>query len=394
MTVDRFRVEVTDDQIDDLHQRLDATHFASERDTTWDYGLPTALLEEWVDRWRRFDWRRAEARINQYEHFRTEVSGTTLHFLRRDGVGPRPVPLLLVHGWPWTFWDWHATIDPLADPGAHGGDPRDAFDVVVVSLPGSAFSRPVGREPMGYTQMAEVLVALMREELGFGRFAVAGGDMGSLTTLQLGHAHADALIGAHTFGLVPLNVFAHGLAVGPDFGMPPRDPNVELPRELETPTARARLAPSAHLTVNSVEPQTLAAALIDSPAGLLACLLHRRAAWSDHDGDVLDAFDEDFLLTTFSLYWYSGCIGSSMRRYHDMVFHPWQPSHDRTPVVQAPTGVTFFDGDLLTSRSRHWVREYVELVRVTSYERGGHFAPAERPDVAVDEIRATFRELR
>jgi pimeloyl-ACP methyl ester carboxylesterase len=234
----------------------------------------------------------------------------------------------------------------------------------------------------------------MRDELGFDRFAVAGGDMGALVAEQLGHAHADALLGAHLFGIVPLGVFGAGPTVGPDFGMPSLDPRVELPSALRVPPVRARLAPSSHLTVQSLEPQTLSAALTDSPAGLLAWLLHRRVTWSHHDGDVLEAFDEDFLLTTFSLYWYTGCIGSSMRRYHDMVFHPWQPAHDRKPVVQAPTGVTFLDGDLLTSRSRHWVPDYVDLVRVSSHERGGYFAPAERPDVAVTEIQATFRGLR
>jgi pimeloyl-ACP methyl ester carboxylesterase len=318
-----------------------------------------------------------------------------MHFVHRPGNGPAPVPLLLLHGWPWTFWDWHASVDALADPVAHGGDAADAFDVVVASLPGTTFSTPVPNEPMGYTQMADVFVELMCDALGHERFAVAGGDMGTLVAEQLGHKYADRLIGVHLFGVVPLNVFgsANPLAVGPDFGMlrpatPPSDPVYQVPDEPR------RSRGSSHLVVHALEPQTLAAGLSDSPAGLLAWLLYRRAGWSDNGGDVLDAFDADFLLSTFSLYWYTDSIASSIRRYHDMVFHPWQPSHPRTPVVEAPTGLSFFDRDQLTSRSRFWCPEYFNVVRASSHTRGGHFAPAEEPDIAVNELRETFRLLR
>jgi len=392
---EQFEIRVPTGRVDDLHARLKATRFAPDRDATWEYGLPTGLLDQWVARWLDFDWEAAQRALNGFDHFRVDVDGIALHYVLRRGRGPAPVPLLLLHGWPWTFWDWHASIDRLADPGAYGGDPEDAFDVVVVSLPGFTFSTPLAVRPMGFTQMADVFVKLMRDVLGYERFAVAGGDMGALAAEQLGHKHADSLIGLQLFGVVPLGVFRgeSPLDIGPDFGMArpaemPADP-------VFTPApALRRRTPSAHLTVHALEPQTLAAALTDSPAGLLAWLLHRRATWSDNDGDVLDAFDADFLLTTFSLYWYTDSIGSSMKAYHDMVFHSWQASHDRRPVVEAPTGITFFDRDELTGRSRSWCPDYFNIRRASSYPHGGHFGPAEEPDIASAEIRETFRLLR
>ena len=137
---------------------------------------------------------------------------------------------------------------------------------------------------------------------------------------------------------------------------------------------------------------TVGAALDDSPVGTLAWLLHRRHHWSDHDGDVEQALTQEFLLTSFSLAWFTRSMASAIRFYWSMVRHPWRPSHDRAPVVEAPTGLTLFGKDI-TSQSRFWVDDYVNLVRVGSYEAGGHFMAAERPDVVVEEIRSTFRSM-
>jgi pimeloyl-ACP methyl ester carboxylesterase len=202
------------------------------------------------------------------------------------------------------------------------------------------------------------------------------------------------LIGLHLLGTVPLDVFSrpNPLPPLPDFGFvrsaePIADPVLAAP-------PRPRRMPSAHLFAHGLEPQTLAAAMHDSPAGMLAWLLHRRWWWSHHDGDLSEAFEREFLLTTFSLYWHTECFASSVRTYREMIFQPWSPSHDRVPVVEAPTGITFFDHDEPTGQSRFWAGEYYNLVRVAAEPRGGHFAPAENPDAVVREIRATFRLLR
>jgi pimeloyl-ACP methyl ester carboxylesterase len=324
------------------------------------------------------------------------VGSVPLHYLVRRGRGPDPLPLLLCHGWPWTFWDWGETIDALADPAAAGGDDADAFDVVVPSLPGFAFSTPQRAEIMGYGQMADVLAELMTDVLGYDRFGAVGGDIGNMITGVLGHTYVDRLCGIHLLGALPPSGYTGTGPRGPDFGLePPRQQPTD--PVLLVPPRALRLGPtltstSAHMLVHAVEPQTIAAAMHDSPAGLLAYLLHRRYWWSHNDGDVLQAFTPEFILTNVSLYWFTDCFASSVRTYHDMIFHPWRPVHDRRPVVEAPTGITFFTHDL-TSQNRIWCGEYYNLVR-TSEREGGHFAPAEVPATVVEEIRETFRLLR
>jgi pimeloyl-ACP methyl ester carboxylesterase len=234
----------------------------------------------------------------------------------------------------------------------------------------------------------------MGDVLGYDRFAAAGGDMGALTSAALGHKYADRMIGVHLFGAVPLHVFSRPspLPPAPDFGFVRPAKAIDDP-VLGAPPRPRRMA-SSHLFTHGLEPQTLAAAMHDSPAGMLAWLLHRRYWWSQTERDVLDAYDRDFLLTTFSLYWLTDCFASSVRTYREMIFRPWQPAHGRTPVVEAPTAITFFDHDELTGQSRFWVRDHVNLLRASSVSRGGHFAPAENPGAVVEELRATFRILK
>lgn len=384
-----FTVAFADDQLDDLHARLRRTRFApDDHNEDWRYGVPTAALEDWVDAWLGFDWRTAERAINHHQQFVAEIDGVPVHYVLRRSSRPGAVPLLLLHGWPWTFWDYNALIEPLAEPRDAG---TVAFDVVLPSLPGFIFSTPVRTEGIGFTEMADVLAKLMLEVLGYGRFAACGGDYGALVAGALGHRHADCLLGIQLFGAVPISVWTGSTPLNrpPNFGF-------EAPSDIADPVLRTpqrtprRPHGSAHAPVHALEPQTLAAAMHDSPAGMMAWLLHRRYWWSDSSGDVLQAFTREFLLTTFSLYWLSDSIGSTFRRYHDMVFNPWQPSHGRTPIVEAPTSIAFFDGDDLTGRIRFWVPEHYNVVRVTSHSRGGHFAPAEVPDTCISELRQAF----
>jgi pimeloyl-ACP methyl ester carboxylesterase len=384
--------------IADLNERLARTRFAPDLENEdWRYGVPTAELRRWVEEWQAFDFAAAQARLNAFDHFRIAGDGVTLHYLHRRGNGPAPLPLVLTHGWPWTFWDWHALIGPLTDPAAHGGDPADAFDVVVPSLPGFAFSTPLVRTDQNHARTAAMWAELMTRVLGYERFGAVGGDMGNLVTAQLGHAHPDLLIGIHLLGAIPL---AAGGPIPPgpegpwtvDWGFPrPAQPPLD-PVLAQLPTSPPT-RPSAHRVIHTVEPQTLAAALHDSPAGMLAWLLKARYHWSNSRGDVLNAFSREFLLDTFSLYWLTESLSSSIRAYRTGTDHPWRPAHDRRPVVEAPTGISFFEYDQ-TSRSRFWAADYYNLVGATYHPEGGHFSPSEVPQLVVADIRKTFRHLR
>jgi pimeloyl-ACP methyl ester carboxylesterase len=317
-----------------------------------------------------------------------ELDGIPIHFIHVPGRGPAPIPLVLTHGWPWTFWDFRDLIVPLSDPGAVGGDPADAFDVVIPSLPGFAFSTPLTR-PVAVWDIADLWVQLM-ESLGYRRFGAHGGDLGALVTAQLGHKFTDRLLGIH---IAPCprrldiwNVrrpWADLVA-----GTLPGD------TEIQDAVIAWEAKRVGHAVVQVLDPQTLAAGIHDSPAGLAAWLLERRRNWSDCAGDVERVFSQDDLLTSFMLYWATDSFATSARFYRDTWKGGWTPAHDRTPVIEAPTGVSLFRSDLPPGVSTDWIGSYFNLSFYREHPQGGHFAAAERPGDIVEDLRTFFRRHR
>jgi pimeloyl-ACP methyl ester carboxylesterase len=385
-----FRIAVPDAEVEDLRDRLRATRWVGDPgNDDWRYGTNEQALAELCHTWAEgFDWRAQEAVINELPQYRVVLDDVPIHFVhvRGRGVrgGPPPVPIVLTHGWPWTFWEYHAVIGPLADPAAHGCDPADAFDVVVPSLPGFAWSTPLTVTGVNSQRTADLWARLMTEVLGYERFAAHGGDWGALVTANLAHAHAPLLIAAHESlpGFVDLD---YG-AIGPD------DFGPEEAGRWEQHVSASR-ATSSHMAVHCTDPQSLAYALNDSPVGLAGWMLERRRAWSDCGGDVESAFSRDFLLTTLSIYWYSQSIGSSLRFYYENFATPWERRHDRVPAMDAPTAFAVFPRDVLQV-PRRMAERHANVVRWTTMPRGGHFAPSEAPDLLVDDLRATFRDRR
>jgi pimeloyl-ACP methyl ester carboxylesterase len=381
-----FHVAIPDAELDDLKRRLRGTRWADDfGNDDWSYGVEGGWLREMVAYWsEEFDWRAQERAINRFPQYRVDIDGVPVHFLHVRGVGPDPTPLVLTHGWPWTFWDYHAVIEPLTDPARFGGDPEDAFDVVVPSLPGYGFSTPLRSTGLHPRRIAELWVTLMRDVLGYDRFAAGGGDWGAIITSELGHAHAEHVLGAHlTMATFP----------GIDLRRLREQPFTEDERWMEARLAETARVTRSHATVHSTDPQTLAYALVDSPVGTAAWLWERRRAWSDCDGDVLAAFDRDFLCTTASIYWLTRTIGTSMRIYHEHFGRRWRPLHDRRPAIEAPAGVAVFPKELILL-ARATAQEQMNLRRWTVMPRGGHFAPAEEPELVVGELRAFFGSLR
>lgn len=385
-----FTPHVPDAVLADLRRRLDNVRWAPDfANDDWAYGTNGAYLRELVDYWRGgFDWRAQEAAINAFSHFRVELDGIPIHFIHERGKGPRPIPLILSHGWPWTFWDLAKIIRPLADPAAFGGDPADAFDVVVPSLPGFGFSSPLTTPGINFWRTADLWKTLMTDVLGYERFGAQGGDWGALVTSQLGHRYADSLIGLHLTNTIPLHMFSGERNW--DLRAGDRLPENSLAREAAL--ARQRKFAS-HVSVHVLDPQTLAWMAHDSPVGLCAWLLERRRSWSDCGGDVERRFSKDELLTTMTLYWATETFVTSVRYYAEAANHRWRPDHPRRPVVEAPTGISYFVPD-----SGHGPTEqhkaYYNLIHTREHSTGGHFAPAEEPQRVVDDIRATFRALR
>lgn len=391
-------IAVPDEVLEDLRCRLRATKWP--RDAGNDdgfYGVRRTRLQPLVEYWADgFDWRAAEQAINKYDHYRVDVGDVPVHFLRRPGVGPAPIPLILSHGWPWTFWHWSKVIDRLADPAAYGGDPADAFDVIVPSLPGFGFSTPT-RPDMNFWKIADVWHELMTGVLGFPKYAAAGCDVGALVTGQLGHKYAAELYGIHIGSALKLDFFNGDRGWDLSGGKPIPD---GLPPAIHARVIELERRFAAHLATHVLDPSTLGFGLADSPAGMLAWILERWQSWSEGD----TAFTDDDLLTHATIYWAGNAIDTSIRTYANNNRYPWTPSHDRTPIIEAPTGITFVGHEnppgvhtpedrvqnFLASDRAAWYNH----TNITAHPTGGHFIPWEVPTEWTDDLRRTFRELR
>jgi pimeloyl-ACP methyl ester carboxylesterase len=377
-----FRVAVPDSVLDDLRQRLARTRLADEPPLEpWSTGTSVAYLKGLLDYWREgFDWRAQEAKLNAFSHYTVPLAGIDVHFIHQPGKGPKPMPLLLSHGWPGSVLEFHKVLPMLTDPARFGGDPADAFTVVAPSLPGYVFSFRPGQKRFSLEQIAEVFAELMTGVLGYQRFGAQGGDWGGFVTSRLGYAFAERMIGIH------LNL----LAIRRD------------PKMLADPTPEERVfleqlnhflkEETGYQWIQGTKPTTLAYGLTDSPAGLAAWLVEKFRTWTDCDGNPENALTRDEMLTDITLYWITGAIGSSFWPYYARMHGPWPIPEGKT--VDVPTGYVQFPKEILAPPRSVAQRMYTDIRRWTVMPKGGHFAALEQPEALVREVREFFRPLR
>ena len=382
--VEPFRIDIVEGELSDVRDRLRRTRWPSEigDNADWQAGANLSYMRELADYWmNQYDWRAQEAAMNALPQFRTTIDEIPIHFVHVKGKGPHPMPLVINHGWPWTFWDMRKIIGPLSDPAAHGGDPADAFDIVAPSLPGFAFSSPLEKAGINFFTTADLWVKLMAR-LGYERFATQGGDIGGLLSAQLGHKYADRIIGAHLHLIIPMKA---PLPTADDY----------TPEELvyAKQVATFMADGSGYSRIQGSRPQTIAFAMHDSPIGLAAWLIEKRRAWADVRGGLESVFSKDDLITTVMIYWLTETYVTSARHYFETKPDRYGFVHDRVPVVEAPTAVLQFTHDVLP-QPRKWAERYFNLRRWNVSEKGGHFAPMETPELLIGDIREFFRPLR
>jgi len=376
-----FRAHVPDADLDDLRQRLSQTRWPDALpEAGWDYGAPLDYVQELAAYWRTgFDWRAQEARLNAWPQFTTQIDGQTIHFLHVRSPEPNALPLVITHGWPGSVAEFLGVIGPLSDPRAYGGDAADAFDLVIPSLPGFGFSGPTRDKGWNLARTARAWAELVRR-LGYQRYGAQGGDLGALLSPELGHVDPEHVVGIHlnaaTVGFIP-------------WGEVPED-------QLATFTAveRARLGRlrtflsegNAYFQMHATRPQTIAYSLNDSPAGLLAWMVDKWCAWVH--GPLDQAVVRDEVLTNVSLYWLTKTAGSAARMYYENMHGPatWGRPQSATPI-----GVAAFAEDLAI---RRYGEQGNNVVHWSDFDRGGHFAALEAPDLLVADVRALFRRLR
>jgi pimeloyl-ACP methyl ester carboxylesterase len=366
-----FRPQTSPAELEDLRARLRATRWPdAPEDAGWSLGVDLGYLRELVTYWaEEFDWPAREAALARLPRFRRRG----IAFLHARAATPA-LPLILCHGWPDSSWRYEKVLPLLTDPGAHGADPADAFDVVVPDMPGFGYSdRPA--VPLDSIAVAGLWAELMTA-VGYGRFGVAGGDIGSSVSRYLALDHAERVVAVHRMeASLPVDT-------GADYSPEERD-------YLAT-AAAWKTAEGAYAEMHRTKPQTAAVGLTDSPAALAAWIVEKLRSWSDCGGDVEQSFTRDEILELVTRYWLTGTIGSSMRMYAANAEIP-REQHARR--VEVPSGFTLFPGDTLRP-PRSWLGRTANVVRLTEAERGGHFAPFEEPELYARELREFFRPYR
>jgi pimeloyl-ACP methyl ester carboxylesterase len=379
-----FRVHLPQPEIDDLRERLRRTRWPEpETVDDWSQGVPLAYLRELCAYWAEgYDWRAAEARLNSFPQFRTEIDGLGIHFLHVRSPHPQAIPLVVTHGWPGSVVEYLKVIGPLVDPPRHGGVATDAFHVVCPSLPGYGWSDRPTRAGWGVQRIARAWIELMAR-LGYDRYGAQGGDWGTSVTTSMAQQAPDRLVGIH---------------LNPPIAAP--DPSTFGDLTAAEQAALDALENSARWESGysgqmGTRPQTVGYGLVDSPALLCAWIVEKFRAWTDCDGHPENVLTRDEMLDDISLYWFTGTGASSARLYWESIAEvsEWF-TRGTTDTVRVPTGCSVFPKEV-PRPSRRWAQQrYTDIRHWNEPAAGGHFAAFEQPALFVEEVRTFFRLVR
>ena len=378
MHLQSFTIAVPQATLDDLHERLARTIFPDEVEGAgWSYGISLAYLKEVVDSWlHSYDWRTHEAALNRFAQFKAQVDGVGIHFIHERGKGPNPTPLLLLHGFPDSFYRYHKVIDQLTDPARYGGDPQSSFDVIVPSIPGTGFS---DRVTFSDDANADLFAKLMRDVLGYEQFVSAGGDHGAIITQALARKHPELLIGIHLT----------------DVGYPDQSTDFSqlTPAEIAMAQWVQQWFMEEGIGVNMImatKPLTLAYGLTDSPVGLAAWLIGYGSSGLHGKEELETRFRRDELLTNVMIYWVTHTINSAARAYYENMHEAPGGNPGKSETVPAAVAHCPYDPPL----PREWAARQVNLVHFTEFPRGGHFMAWEEPELYVADIQDFIAGLR
>ncbi len=375
--IKRFRIEVPEADLVDLRERLGRTRWPDQIDDTgWTLGTDTAYLRELCDYWQNeYDWRAEEKKLNAWDHFTTTIDGQNLHFVHARSKHENAFPLLITHGWPGSVNEFMKILPLLTDPEAHGGKAEDAFHVVCPSMPGYGFSGPTRERGWDPKRIAEAEIELMRR-LGYESYGAQGGDWGSMVTGQIGLLDPDHCAGIHLNMLI---------------AFPPEGAEMnEREKGWAEDSATFQSRETGYQQIQGTKPQTLGVGLNDSPAGLCGWIVEKFRTWSDCGGDVESVYSKDELLTNVMLYWTTGTINSSIRLYYEVM-----QGGQAIPLgrVEVPTGVAIFPREIYKA-PLEWAKVGYNVTHYEVYEKGGHFAAMEQPEVLAKDLRKFFATLR
>ena len=396
--IDTMTIDIPQAVLDDLEERLLRTRWPNEiPGTGWSRGADLTYMKELVAYWLdEYDWRKEEAILNRFQHFKANVDGLGIHFLRQEGAGPNPMPLLMMHGFPWSFTMILKIIPMLTDPVAHGGDLSDAFTVIVPSLCGFGLSDPPMEPGFGFQHHPEKYDRIMTT-LGYSRYGIEGGDWGGFITAPYGFMHPKNLIGIHLNCLFP--------RLGDERSPEEKDPNLLRGLGMKWAPLKPKdpemlwywknvenywIDEGAYAHQQMTRPQTLSYAMTDSPVGLAAWIIEKWRSWCGWGDNFEELFTRDMIITNVMLYWITGSFSSAIRLYSESYYNPWELQSGQR--IEVPTAVAAYPHELAPI-VRKRAEKYYNVVHYNEYSEGGHFAVHERAEEMADDLREFFRPL-
>jgi len=376
-----FKLEIKEEEIKDLNSRLLNTRLPDQAPgEPWKTGTDLEWFKKLLEFWKKdFDWKNSENKLNAFPQFKTQVSDIDVHFLNCEGQGKRNIPLLLMHGWPGSVFEFLDLIPILTNPKKFGINTDIAFTVIAPSLPGFGLSFEAFQKRFGVEEIGDCLLDLMVNILGYDKFCIQGGDWGSMIGTRISYKYPDQILGLH------LNMLALRRDYDPERNILPDE------QDYIDQIKKWRPEGMGYQAIQGSRPQTLAYALSDSPSGLAAWISEKFYEWTDCRGNPENSISFDKMLSNICLYWFSGAIGSSFWPYYARNRRPWFVPNGET--ISVPVGYCEFPKEMLKPKKTLAEKTYIDIRRWSKMEQGGHFAAFENPEVLAKEMFLFFSEL-
>ena len=377
-----FKLEIKEEEIKDLNSRLLNTRLPDQGPgEPWKTGTDLEWFKKLLEFWKKdFDWKNSENKLNAFPQFKTQISDIDVHFLHCEGKGKKNIPLLLMHGWPGSVFEFLDIIPILTDPKSFGIESDIAFTVIAPSLPGFGLSFEPFQKRYGVEEIADCLKKLMVNVLEYKKFCIQGGDWGAMIGSRISYIYPDNILGLH------LNM----LALIRDYNAD----HILLPEEKDYVNQIKKWKPEGmgYQAIQGSRPQTLAYALTDSPSGLAAWICEKFYEWTDCNGVPENSISFDKMLANICLYWFSGAIGSSFWPYYARNRRPWfVPAGEK---IEVPVGYCEFPKEMLRPERKLAEKTYIDIKRWSKMRQGGHFAALENSEVLAKEMFIFFNLLK
>ena len=379
--IEPFKLNVSDNILKEINNKVkNYPWHEMPDDGGWEYGTNLKYMKEISDYWvNKFDWKKHEKKINKFSNFKTDIGGIKMHFIQEKGSGPKPMPLLITHGWPGSIVEFLNIIEKLAHPERFGGKEEDAFDVIVPSLPGFGFSGPPNR-PIGPRKIAEILNSLMTKSLGYKKYLAQGGDWGGTISNWIAHDHYKNCSAIH------INFLSMRLTDGPQ---------TKEEKNWDHEFIKSQAMEEGYRTQQSTRPQTLSYAMMDSPVGIAAWIIEKMYSWSDlEDNNIESVYSKDTLLANIMVYIVTKTFNTASWIYYGRREEGGRFFPKEFTQIKVPTAIAVFPAEMSPWPPRSYLDRMFNIKRYTEMKKGGHFAALEQPDLLVNDIVEFARIFR